>query len=64
MLAYRRQLSDDLRLVCINFAEAAHACPQSGDWTVEIASDGIGEGEPFTGTLMAGQALILRPAES
>ena len=31
VLAYRRQLGDDLRLVCINFAEAAHACPQSGD---------------------------------
>ena len=34
VLAYRRQLGDDLRLVCINFAEAAHACPQvaTGRW--------------------------------
>ena len=64
VLAYRRQLGDDLRLVCINFAEAAHACPQSGDWTVEIASDGLGEGEPYAGTLNPGQALVLRPTEA
>ncbi len=64
VLAYRRQLGDDLRLVCINFAEAAHACPQSGDWTVEIASDGLGEGEPYASTLNPGQALVLRPTEA
>ena len=44
--------------------EAAHACPQSGDWTVEIASDGLGEGEPYAGTLNPGQALVLRPTEA
>ena len=64
VLAYHRQQGDDCRLVCINFADHPHAFPQSAHWLVEIASDGVGEGEPFNGNLSAGQALVLRPAES
>jgi len=29
--------------------------------TVEVSTDGAGEGAPFTGTLTPDQALILRP---
>ncbi|HAB65198.1 MAG TPA: alpha-amylase, partial [Pseudomonas sp.] len=64
VLAYHRQQGDDCRLVCINFADHPHAFPQSAHWLVEIASDGVGEGDPFNGNLSAGQALVLRPAES
>jgi len=64
VLVYRRQLGDDCRLVCTNFAERPHAYPHAGNWLVEIASDGVGEGEPYDGTLDAGQAVILRPTEN
>ena len=59
VLVYQRHLDEDLRVVCINFAEYPHACPLEGRWRIEIASDGVGEGYPYPGELLAGQALIL-----
>ncbi|MBC3364202.1 alpha-amylase family glycosyl hydrolase [Pseudomonas sp. SWRI154] len=59
VLAYRRHCDGDERLVCINFADSEHAFPLAEPWRVEIASDGAGEGQPFTGRLAAEQALIL-----
>ncbi|MEK0362033.1 alpha-amylase family glycosyl hydrolase [Pseudomonas sp. CBC3] len=63
VLAYRRQLDDDLRVICLNFADEPHAFPLSGHWQIEIASDAQGEGELYSGELAAGQALILSPEE-
>jgi alpha-glucosidase len=40
----------------------AGTAPVDGEWVVELASDGLGEAEPFGGTLGADQALLLRPA--
>lgn len=59
VLAYRRHHEADERLVCINFADSEHAFPLATPWRVEIASDGQGEGQPFSGRLNPEQALIL-----
>jgi hypothetical protein len=32
------------------------------EWTVQVASDGQGEGQPWAGKLQADQAVLLRPA--
>ena len=63
VLAYRRQLGEDQRLVCLNFADEPHAFPINGRWQVEVASDAQSEGEPYNGELAPGQALILCPEE-
>jgi len=60
VLAFRRELADDARLVLINFAAREIACPVTGAWSVEVASDGRGEGHSYRGTLGAGQAVVLR----
>ncbi|WP_153964338.1 DUF3459 domain-containing protein, partial [Pseudomonas aeruginosa] len=63
VLAYRRRHGDDQRLVCVNFADAAHGFPLAGAWQVEVASDGVAAGQPYAGELRGGQALLLRPGE-
>ncbi|WP_413042674.1 alpha-amylase family glycosyl hydrolase [Pseudomonas sp. YJ42] len=63
VLAYRRQLGEDQRVVCLNFADQPHAFPINGHWQIEVASDAQNEGEPYCGELAAGQALILSPEE-
>jgi len=60
LLAYRRHCLDDERIICVNFDEAEHTFAQVGDWIIEVASDRIGEDQPFSGTVAAQQALILR----
>ncbi|WP_313138036.1 alpha-amylase family glycosyl hydrolase, partial [Stutzerimonas nitrititolerans] len=64
VLAYRRRHDADERIVCINFADKPHVCPINGHWQVQIASDGVGEEQPYSGELAAGQALILCPQEA
>jgi alpha-glucosidase len=59
VLAYRRHCEGDERLVCINFADSEHTFPLADAWQVEIASDGAGEGQVFSGRLAAEQAVIL-----
>jgi alpha-glucosidase len=59
VLAYRREHEDDERLVCINFSEASQVVSLAVPWTLQVASDGQGEGRPFTGWLAAEQAVIL-----
>jgi alpha-glucosidase len=61
VLAWRRFTHDDSRLVLINFTDAATDVPAI-EGIVEVASDGAGEGESFTGRLASNQALILRAA--
>ncbi|MEJ7585614.1 MAG: hypothetical protein WKF43_16375 [Acidimicrobiales bacterium] len=43
----------------MNFTDQAIEVDQDG--VVEVASDGTGEGQPFSGTLGPDQAVILRP---
>jgi alpha-glucosidase len=60
VLGYRREAGDDARLVLVNFGDEARAATVDGDWVVEVASDGQGEGQPYTGTLSGARAVVLR----
>ncbi len=51
----------DRRVVAVSFVAEPRAVALGGDWVVEVASDGGGEGEPFRGTLAPDQAVVLRP---
>jgi alpha-glucosidase len=59
VLAYRRQLEDDARVVVVNFTAQRHAVPLPGHWTVEVASDGGAERGPYAQAVEPDQALIL-----
>ena len=62
VLAYRRSRGEDQRLVLVNFA-GRHAAVEVGrGWTVEVASDGAGEGGTFDGTVPGPGAVLLAPA--
>ncbi|MDQ3738836.1 MAG: alpha-amylase family glycosyl hydrolase [Actinomycetota bacterium] len=70
VLMYERRSTppvDDRRLVAVNFSDDdVHvATLVDGDparsWSVELASDGRGEGDVFSGTLGPFQAVLLRP---
>jgi alpha-glucosidase len=58
-LAWRRTTADDERTVVVNMGEDVAMVPLEA--TVEVASDGQGEGGPFTGKLAPDTAVVLRP---
>jgi alpha-glucosidase len=59
----RRGSGGDHRLVAVNFATDPRPFdPGPGRWVVEIASDGTGEGQPYTGPLAPDQAVVLAPS--
>jgi alpha-glucosidase len=59
VLAWRRSApGDQPRTVLVNMADAEATVGFEG--TVEVASDGVGEGEPFSGLLPPDAAVILR----
>jgi alpha-glucosidase len=60
-LAYEREAAGDRRAVIINFTDEAVQAPLEGNWRVEVASDGIGEGKPFGGTVAPSAGLLLAP---
>jgi alpha-glucosidase len=63
VLAYERNAPDraDSRTILVNFTEQTRPVPvRLTDPTVEVASDAVGEGLPYHGTLAPDQALILR----
>jgi alpha-glucosidase len=64
VLAYERVAAGDRRRVLVNFTGEPVGVPVDGDWWVEVASQGAGdgEGEPFTGTVPASAAVLLAPA--
>jgi alpha-glucosidase len=62
VLAWQRGAGADQRIVCINFADHVLPLSCSGAWRVQIASDGAGEGEVFSGEVAAEQGLVLEPA--
>jgi len=59
VLAYERTAGSDGRMVLVNFT--GERVPFAAQGRVEIASDGAGEGGPYTGELASGQAVVLRP---
>lgn len=58
-LAWRRTAGPDERLTALNMGDDEVDLQLTG--TVEVASDGHGEGEPFQGTLAPDTAVVLRP---
>jgi alpha-glucosidase len=60
VLGYRREADGDARLVLVNFGDEERAAAVDGDWVVQVASDGKGEGQPYAGTLSGAQAVVLR----
>jgi len=61
VLAYARHAEGDRRAVLVNFTTTAAAVELDGEWDVEVASNGRGEGEPFSGVVDGDAAAILRP---
>ena len=67
VLGWLRAAGADRRVVLVNFTDASvdlegtEALGAAGGWTVEVASDGVGEGTAFAGRLGPDQALWLRP---
>ena len=59
LLAWRRTHGDDERVVVLNMTTAAVEVDLAG--SVEVSSDGAGEGDVFTGTLGGERAVVLRP---
>ena len=63
VLRWTRTLGDEQRMVLVNFTDAAIEAPAPGSWTVAIASDSNGEGQPYPGVLGPEQAVLLTPTE-
>ena len=71
VLLYERRHAGDCRRVVLGFgsggsrgsADSTGALvAMDGDWRVEVASDGVGEGAAFDGRLAGDRALLLRPS--
>ncbi len=65
LLGYRRSRDGDTWVVIINFTATSIAVGSgaelpTGTLTVALASDRVGEGDPFTGTVGGDQAVVLR----
>ncbi|HEX2273924.1 MAG TPA: alpha-amylase family glycosyl hydrolase, partial [Acidimicrobiales bacterium] len=63
VLAYVRAYEGDRRAVAVNFTSDAADVALAGSWRCDVASDGEGEGQPFTGRLEGDQAVLLRPSD-
>ena len=59
VVAWRRRHGDDVRTTVLNQSEQTVAVALAG--TVEVASDGEGEGQPFGGQVGPDTAVLLRP---
>src|SRR5262249_16933112 len=58
VFAYARTHGDDRRIVAVNFTDRPMQWDAAG--TVEVASNGVGEGVAFAGTLPPDGAVVLR----
>jgi alpha-glucosidase len=61
VVAFSRTFDDDHRVVLVNFGDGPTVI-EGVSGIVDIASDGVGEGEPFVGRLGPAQAVVLRGA--
>ena len=59
-LAYVRQFGGDRRAVIVNFTDEEVRVPLDGPWQVDIASDGVGEGKPYSGVVAPSAALLMK----
>jgi alpha-glucosidase len=59
VMGWTREADGDRRVVLVNFGDRA-ATVAGVEGTVDVASDGAGEGRPFSGTLGPSQAVIVR----
>jgi alpha-glucosidase len=62
VLALEREAGGDRRRVVVNFTSDPARYQPDGQWVVEVATDGGGEGRPFDGTLGPDATCLLRPA--
>lgn len=62
VLAWERTDGADRRIVAVSFTAEPVATRLGADLVVEVASDGRGEGDTFSGLLGPDSAVILRPA--
>jgi alpha-glucosidase len=62
VLAWQRVAGHDRRAIVVNMSSVAVDVPLPGSWTVEVASDGAGEGTPHAGVVPADGAVVLRPS--
>ena len=60
VIAYRRGSGQERRLIVINFRDQPARLEFDEPLVIDLASDGQGEGAPFTGDLAPDQALVLR----
>jgi len=61
VLAYERREAEDRRVVVVNFSDNPVGYMLSGSWRVDVASDALGEGEPYPGALGPSAAVLLAP---
>jgi alpha-glucosidase len=61
VFAYGRREGGDRRVVLVSMADTDRGVPLDGDWSIEVASDGAGEGGPYEGRIGPDQGLVLRP---
>ncbi|GAC1365896.1 MAG: hypothetical protein NVSMB32_09750 [Actinomycetota bacterium] len=63
VLAYARwtESEQQARRVLINFSDSPVGFALADRWRVEVASDGLGENEPYPGTLRPSVGLLLTP---
>ncbi len=62
VLAYLREAAGDRRAVIVSFTDEPLDVRLDEPWQVEVASDGVGEGKPFDGTVPPSAGLLLSPA--
>ena len=58
-LAYERKAGASRHAIVINFTEATMQVPLSRRWQIETASDGVGEGAPYAGSVAPSAGLLL-----
>jgi len=59
VLAYQRVSGDDRRVVIVNFGDERAEVALAGGLTVQVASDGQGEGAPYAGSVGPSAAAVL-----
>ncbi|OVZ58832.1 alpha-amylase [Pigmentiphaga sp. NML080357] len=64
ILAFRRRCGDDVRLVCVNFAERTLQFKPPGRWRIALCSEGQAAGTLFPDRVEGEQAVILEPEEA
>ena len=64
VLAWTRREGGDLRLVVANLGDEPARVLAPRSYVVEVASDGVGEGAEWDGTVAPTRALVLRPSDT